>query len=75
MAVISLTRMITLYVVISVFVAVLILIVEAPAIAALWGVSDQIVQNSHNTQLQTTYETSMNLINGASDIQDNAEFG
>jgi uncharacterized membrane protein len=45
-------------------------IVLGIALTALWGATDQIVNNSSNQQLQTTYNVGKNMINTAETVED-----
>jgi|GEM_PF-6742552 len=50
------------------------IIVGGIAMTGVWSVPNQIVQNSGNTQLQTTYPIGREMINTASDAQDSWNF-
>lgn len=45
-------------------------IVLGIALNAIWGATDQIVDNSGNQQLQTSYNVGKNMINTAETVED-----
>ena len=51
----------------------IVIIVGAIALPAVWKAPDQIVQSSGDPQLQTSYQTGKELINRAGDLKDGSD--